>query len=89
MAQIYGNRSVDQVKLRFPEGLVERIKDSAKANNRSMNGEIVSTLEIAYPSADESALLKCLKDVRPFLNSEVVDVEYVDIVIARAARSYR
>jgi hypothetical protein len=31
------------------EGLRERIKSAAEANNRSMNAEIVATLEEAYP----------------------------------------
>lgn len=35
--------------LRFPEGLRDRIKSVAEANNRSMNAEIVATLREKYP----------------------------------------
>ena len=42
-------RGADQYMVRFPEGLRERIKEAAEANGRSMNSEIVSALEDAYP----------------------------------------
>jgi predicted HicB family RNase H-like nuclease len=38
-------RGSDQFVLRLPEGMRERIKADADANNRSMNAEIVSRLE--------------------------------------------
>lgn len=38
-----------QIVIRPPEGMRERIKAAADANNRSMNAEIVATLEEAYP----------------------------------------
>ncbi|WP_313610415.1 Arc family DNA-binding protein [Rhizobium sp.] len=43
------NDELDKFLLRMPDGLRERIKDMAAANNRSMNAEIVSTLEDCYP----------------------------------------
>ncbi|MFG6599389.1 Arc family DNA-binding protein [Sulfitobacter sp. 1A09293] len=36
--------------LRLPDGMRDRIKHVAEANNRSMNAEIVATLEEAYPA---------------------------------------
>lgn len=39
----------DKYVVRFPDGLRDRIRDAAAANNRSMNAEIVATLERAYP----------------------------------------
>ena len=39
----------DKFMLRLPDGLRERIAGVAKANGRSMNAEIVRTLENAYP----------------------------------------
>lgn len=36
--------------LRLPDGMRDRIKAVADANNRSMNAEIVATLEDRYPS---------------------------------------
>lgn len=51
--------------VRFPEGMRDRIAEAAKANNRSMNAEIVARLESTFaeravvvdPVAEE-ALLK-------------------------------
>lgn len=40
----------DRYMLRLPDGMRDRIKRAAEANNRSMNAEIVATLEGAYPS---------------------------------------
>jgi len=42
-------RASDQFALRLPDGMRERIKAAADQNNRSMNAEIVATLERAYP----------------------------------------
>ncbi|QCP86504.1 Arc family DNA-binding protein [Cereibacter sphaeroides] len=39
----------DQYMLRLPDGMRDRIKAAAEANNRSMNAEIVATLEERYP----------------------------------------
>jgi hypothetical protein len=36
--------------LRLPEGMRDRIAAAASQNNRSMNAEIISTLEQHYPS---------------------------------------
>ena len=46
-------RGADQYTVRFPDGLRDRIKAAADANNRSMNAEIVATLEEKYPSPQE------------------------------------
>ena len=42
-------RDQGKFNLRLPPGMRERISDIAKANGRSMNAEIVRTLEEAYP----------------------------------------
>ncbi len=39
----------EQFMLRMPEGMRDRIKAAADANNRSMNSEILSLLEERYP----------------------------------------
>lgn len=36
--------------LRLPDGMRDRVKEAAAANNRSMNAEIVATLEEKYPA---------------------------------------
>lgn len=45
MAQDSKSRKLDQYIVRFPDGMRDRIKAAADANNRSMNAEIVSKLE--------------------------------------------
>lgn len=49
------SKQLDQFVVRLPDGMRERIKQSAEKNNRSMNAEIVATLEEKYPrpSTDE------------------------------------
>ncbi|WP_370158471.1 Arc family DNA-binding protein [Salipiger bermudensis] len=42
-------RGSEQFMLRLPDGMRDRIRAAAEANARSMNAEIVSTLERAYP----------------------------------------
>jgi hypothetical protein len=42
-------RESDKFMLRLPDGMRERIKAAADASNRSMNAEIVATLEEKYP----------------------------------------
>lgn len=39
----------DKFMLRLPDGMRDRIKRVAEANNRSMNAEILDTLEEKYP----------------------------------------
>jgi hypothetical protein len=39
----------DKFMLRLPDGMRDRIKDAADLNGRSMNSEIVATLEEEYP----------------------------------------
>lgn len=47
------NRTLsDKFMLRLPDGMRDRIKAAADASNRSMNAEIVATLEEKYPGSD-------------------------------------
>lgn len=45
MVQKSESRDLDKVIVRLPDGMRERIKHAAEANNRSMNAEIVERLE--------------------------------------------
>lgn len=45
MAQESKSRKLDQYIVRFPDGMRDRLKANAEANNRSMNAEIVARLE--------------------------------------------
>ena len=49
MAKERSPQSQDKYIIRMPDGLRERIRKAAEANNRSMNAEIVGTLEAFYP----------------------------------------
>jgi len=44
------HRGDDQFMLRFPEGMRDRIKESAAANGRSMNSEIIARLAATMES---------------------------------------
>lgn len=42
------SRTDPQMKIRLPDNLKATVEESAKANNRSMNAEIISRLERSY-----------------------------------------
>lgn len=68
------NRSnTDQYQLRLPPGLRDRIKAAADGNGRSMNSEIVSTLESAFPDPRE-------------LLQELSFIDEIDAIQARLER---
>lgn len=48
----YPSDLLDRFQVRLPTGLRERIAAAAKANSRSMNSEIVATLEEKYPAPE-------------------------------------
>ena len=45
----YPSKQLEQFVVRLPDGMRDRVKDAAARNNRSMNAEIVATLEEKYP----------------------------------------
>ena len=47
---------MDKVIVRLPDGMRDRIKVAAEANNRSMNAEVVATLEKTYPAPAEGSV---------------------------------
>lgn len=62
-------RESDKFMLRLPDGMRDRLKDAAKANNRTLNAEIVARLErsftadkeveqIAFESGFETSMLR-------------------------------
>lgn len=48
-------RGSDQFIVRLPDGMRERIKAEAEANNRSMNAEIVARLEASFKPIEGAA----------------------------------
>lgn len=55
MAQETPSRTLDKVIVRLPDGMRDRIAEAAKANNRSMNAEIVARLEMTFAIDDRRA----------------------------------
>lgn len=53
----YPSEKQDRFIVRLPDGMRDRIKATAEANNRSMNAEIVATLEERFPSEDPTIYL--------------------------------
>ncbi len=45
------SRTADQFVVRFPDGMRDQIAEAAKANNRSMNAEIVARLQASFAEA--------------------------------------
>ncbi len=62
----YPSRKMDQFVVRFPDGMRERIRAAAEANNRSMNAEIVATLEEKYPAPTLEAV--SFADIYPLMD---------------------
>lgn len=54
----------DKYVLRLPDGMRARIKCAAAENGRSMNAEILHTLDRAYPDLRQSRLLEAAKCAR-------------------------
>ena len=51
MAKSFPSRKLDKFILRLPDGMRDAIAASAKANNRSMNAEIVARLQKSFDVA--------------------------------------
>ncbi|WP_027467658.1 Arc family DNA-binding protein [Deefgea rivuli] len=49
------SQSADKYILRYPDGMREQIAAAAKANNRSMNAEIVARLQSSFEQEDAKA----------------------------------
>ena len=64
MVQDSPSRRQDQFIVRLPDGMRERIRLAADQNNRSMNAEIVATLEEKYPKPSHWASLAKLLEAR-------------------------
>lgn len=52
------SRTAEQFVVRFPDGMRDKIAEAAKANNRSMNAEIVARLQASFAPAITSANAK-------------------------------
>jgi len=59
----YPSEKLDQYMLRLPDGMRAPMQAAAEANNRSMNAEIVATLETRYPAPRKAAEITELADL--------------------------
>lgn len=59
----YPSQNQDKFVVRLPDGMRDRIKAVAEHNSRSMNAEIVATLERVYPPADQVALINAIMTI--------------------------
>lgn len=58
----YPSGTLDQFNVRFPSGMRDRIRMAAEENGRSMNAEIIATLEAAYPEPMDESGARALLD---------------------------
>lgn len=86
MFYMSANQTDPQYKLRWSEELRDKIQESAKQHNRSMNADIVARLEQSFstPETTQSLLeeavmltLKAVKDDPSLLNNPKVSTKYV------------
>lgn len=57
------SRDQNKFVVRFPDGMRERIAEVAKANNRSMNAEIISRLEYSFRAVSAAPVVEYLNDL--------------------------
>jgi hypothetical protein len=85
MPVIFPSRELDKFILRFPDGMRDLIAEAAKANNRSMNAEVVSRLQNSFekgetgtggsPDAVARMLDKRLKKLEGILDKRLASIE--------------
>jgi antitoxin FitA len=80
------NREEDVVTItvkNIPEQIYERIKAQAKANHRSINGEILSILEqaVSLPPIDVQATLERARKVRELTAKYTVTADEIEKMI--------
>lgn len=81
------NRESEKFALRLPDGMRERIKAEAEANNRSMNAEIVSRLQDSLDGKQTSAVMSLNIDLAEIGTPELADklaffVEHLRVIQA-------
>ena len=86
MPVIFNSRELDKFILRLPDGMRDLIAEEAKANNRSMNAEVVSRLQNSFekgetgtgggrPDAVAQMLDKRLKKLEGILDKRLAAIE--------------
>jgi plasmid stability protein len=70
----YPSDEIDKTMVRFPAGMMDRLKTAAAENHRSMNAEIIARLEASFsPATDQGGItvprhewLKMLHEIERF-----------------------
>jgi len=73
------SRDQNKFVVRLPDGMRERIAEVAKANNRSMNAEIISRLEYSFKAVSAAPVVEFLNDM-----AENYKVMSIDILQANS-----
>ncbi|MGY6697874.1 MAG: Arc family DNA-binding protein [Roseinatronobacter sp.] len=74
------SQSQDKFIIRLPDGMRDRIKSAADSNNRSMNAEIVATLEKAYPAPVMPPDMQLLADYMHLIESAESDEQQAEFL---------
>lgn len=77
----------DKFMLRMPPGMRDRVASHAKANGRSMNAEIVQTLESHYPP--EPTVEELLEHLTMFANLELSGRERSRVLLMHTLEELR
>lgn len=81
------SRTADQFVLRLPDGMRDTIAEAAKANNRSMNAEIIARLQGDTSSAP--ALLEAMARLNLSLAEREFDLQLAETYIDQMANALR
>lgn len=65
----YPSEAADRFQVRMTSGLRDRIRIAAEANNRSMNSEIVATLEEKYPEISSEMVQARIQEILEILHN--------------------
>lgn len=72
MVQPRAGQGAVQLALRLPPEVRDRVKKAADKNGRSINSEILATLEMAYPADEFDEALFMVQFVRPIFSKQVL-----------------
>lgn len=64
-------RDLDKIMVRLPDGMRDRLSDAAKANNRSVNAEVVVRLEESFKRENFALGVQSLPEFRSALEGAV------------------
>ncbi|KAF0172865.1 MAG: helix-turn-helix domain-containing protein [Rhodobacteraceae bacterium] len=78
MTELRPGQGSDQFNVRFPPGMRDRIKVAADLNGRSMNAEIIATLEERYPAA--SVDVRAVEGLLHYIASAITPAQALDRV---------